>query len=394
MFSPPKLERKHLMQTYARYPLVSERGRGCWVYDTGGRRYLDFVSGLGVNALGHAHPRIVKVIRRQAARALHFSNLYYHPHQGQLAARLAKLTGLDRVFLCNSGAEAIEGALKIARARTAATAGKFNIVALQNGFHGRTMGALAATWTEKYRAPFRPLVPGVEFVRVNDAAGLRAKVDQNTSAILIEPIQGEGGIFEVDPAFIRTAEELARRFDAVLILDEIQCGLGRTGDMFAFRRSGVKPDIVVVAKPMAAGLPMGAIIARESVAAALAAGMHGTTFGGGPLACLVALEFLDVLEQEKLLANVRRVGKYFTRRLEELARRFKFIKAVRGRGLMLAIELEFPSRPMAVAALEAGLLVNSTSDTVLRFLPPYIINEGHVDRAVSILSRVLRPPGA
>ena len=383
-----ELEKRCLIQTYARYPLVIARGRGCWVYDTQGRRYLDFLSGLGVNALGHAHPRIVKVIREQARRAIHVSNFYYHAYQAPLAARLAKLAGLDRVFLCNSGTEAVEGALKLARAHCAKAQDKFHLVALDNSFHGRTMGALAATGQQKYREPFRPLVPGVEFVRLNDVADLRARVNKHTAAILLEPIQGEGGIFELDRAFLRAAEELARQHDALLILDEIQCGLGRTGDYFAFRRFGVKPDIVVTAKPLAAGLPLGAIIAREPVAAALGTGMHGTTFGGGPLACRVALEFLDILEQEKLLENVRRVGAYFQRRLRELQRRFSFIKAVRGRGLMLAADMEFDARPLVSEAMKAGLLVNSTHDTVLRFLPPYIIGKEHVDRALAILERI------
>ena len=383
-----ELEKQHLIQTYARYPLVIERGRGCWVYDREGRRYLDFLSGLGVNALGHAHPRIMKVMREQARRAIHVSNLYYHAYQAPLAARLAKLAGLDRVFLCNSGTEAVEGALKLVRAHCAKAQDKFHLVALDNSFHGRTMGALAATGHEKYRLPFRPLLPGVEFVRLNDVADLRARVNEHTGAILLEPIQGEGGIFELDPEFLRAAARLARQYDALLILDEIQCGLGRTGDYFAFHRSGVKPDIVVAAKPLAAGLPLGAIIAREPVAAALGIGMHGSTFGGGPLACRVALEFLDILEQEKLLKNVRRVGAYFQRRLRRLQHRFPFIKALRGRGLMLAADLEFDARPIVREAMQAGLLVNSTHDTVLRFLPPYIIGEEHVDRALAILERI------
>lgn len=386
--SVEELEKKCLVQTYARYPLVIERGRGCWVYDREGKRYLDFVSGLGVNALGHAHPRIVKVIREQAARALHVSNLYYHGYQGPLAARLARLASLDRVFLCNSGTEAIEGALKMARAYCRKPDDKFRVVALENSFHGRTMGALAATWPEKYRTPFLPLMPGVEFVRFNDVDDLRAKVNEHTSAILVEPIQGEGGIFEVEPEFLRTAAELARGFGAVLIVDEIQCGMGRTGDFFVYQRTGVKPDVVVTAKPLAAGLPLGAIIAREEVAAAFTAGMHGTTFGGGPLACRVALEFLDILEEDKLLENVRRTGAYFHKRLVELQDEFSFVRAVRGRGLMLALDLEFNSRPVVLEALQAGLLVNNTHDTVLRFLPPYIIGPEHVDRAVRILKRI------
>jgi acetylornithine/N-succinyldiaminopimelate aminotransferase len=388
-----ELEKNYLIQTYARYPLVIQRGRGCWVYDMGGRKYLDFVGGLAVNALGHAHPRIVKVIREQAARALHVSNLYYHPYQGPLAQRLARLSGLDRAFFCNSGTEAIEAALKLARAYSGKPQEKFHVVALENSFHGRTMGALAATHTEKYRVPFQPLIPGVDFARFNDVESLRACVNERTSALLLEPIQGEGGVYELSAEFLREAEELARRFDALLIVDEIQCGLGRTGDWFAFQRAGIKPDVVVVAKPMAAGLPLGAVLAREHVAAAFSAGMHGTTFGGGPLACRVALEFLDVVEQNNLLEHVNTVGDYFHRSLMELKHHFPFVSDVRGRGLMLAIELEFPTRSIVLEALQAGLLVNSTHDTALRFLPPFIATEQDVDHAVRILHRILASGG-
>jgi len=383
-----ELENNYLIPTYARYPLVIDHGRGCWVYDLEGRRYLDFLSGLGVNALGHAHPRIVKVIREQAARAIHVSNLYYHPYQGQLAHKLSRLADMDRAFLCNSGTEAIEGALKIARLYSQEAKDKFHVVALDNSFHGRTLGALSATGQAKYRTPFEPLVPGAGFARFNDLEDLRAKVNEQTSAILLEAIQGEGGIFELDPDYLRAAEELARRYNAVLIFDEIQCGLGRTGEYFAFQRSGVKPDIVVTSKPLAAGLPLGAIIAREPVASALTAGMHGTTFGGGPLTCRVALEFLDILEQEHLLEHVQRVGAHMQACLEDLKDHFHFIKTVRGRGLMLALDLEFPSRPLMLEALRAGLLINSTHDTVLRFLPPFIIREEEVDRGMRILRKL------
>ncbi len=392
------LEKKYLIQTYARYPLLIERGEGCWVYDSKGRRYLDLLAGIGVNMLGHAHPRIVRVIRDQCQRAIHVSNLYYHRYQAPLAARLARLAGLDRVFLSNTGTEAIEGALKLARAYSHSSGpqdkgeDKFHVIALENSFHGRTMGALAVTGQAKYRTAFEPLIPGVEFVRINDIAHLEAKVSQSTSAVLIEPIQGEGGIFEATREFLETARRLADRYDAVLIFDEIQSGLGRTGRYFAYQHHGVTPDIVVVAKPLAAGLPLGAIIAREKVAAALGSGMHGTTFGGGPLACRVALEFLDVLKEEKLLARAARVGHYFYRRLEELRSKRDIIKAVRGRGLMLAMDLRVPARPFVDRALHAGLLINSTHDTVLRFLPPFILEEKQVDLAVGILDRIFAEP--
>lgn len=383
------LEKQYLMQTYARYPIVIERGRGCWVYDINGKRYLDFLAGLAVNALGHAHPRIVRAIRDQASKEIHVSNLYYHPYQGRLAERLAKLTGLDRVFLCNSGTEAVEGALKIARAYNAGQPDKYHVIALDNSFHGRTLGALSATGQAKYRVPFQPLLPGVEFARFNDLDDLRSRVNDRTAAILVEPVQGEGGIFELSPEYLRGAQELARRHHAVLIVDEIQCGFGRTGVYFAYQRAGITPDVVVMAKPLAAGLPLGAIAARQEVAEALGAGMHGTTFGGGPLACRVALEFLEVMEQENMIERINKMGAALRAELVVLQGRFPFIKAVRGNGLMLALDLEFPARQIVLDALEAGLLINSTHETVLRFLPPYIITEELVDRGIRILKKIL-----
>jgi predicted acetylornithine/succinylornithine family transaminase len=386
MKNPIDLERKHLIQTYARFPLVIERGKGCWVWDTKGTKYLDFVAGLGVNALGHGHPRILKAMREQAARVIHVSNLYYHPYQGPLAAALAKVTGLDRVFFCNSGTEAVEGAIKLARARAIKMGKeKFEVVALDNSFHGRTIGALSATGQAKYRQDFEPLVPGFRFVRFNDVADLAASISDRTCAVLVEPVQGEGGIFELSREFLHAARELTRRHNALLICDEIQCGLGRTGWYLASQAYGVKPDLVLLAKPLAGGLPLGAFLATEEVAPFLAAGMHGSTFGGGPLVCRVALEFLAVLKDEKVLANVRRVGQYFYKRLLALKKKHPLIREARGKGLMLAIDLDRPSRPFVEQALERGLIINSTHDTVVRFLPPLIVGTREVDRACDIL---------
>src|SRR6202051_243044 len=292
---------KFLLPTYKRQPFVLERGKGCYVYDAAGKKYLDFLGGIAVNALGHAHPRIVKVIRREAARAIHFSNLYHNAYQGPLARKLAEWSGLDRVFFCNSGTEAIDGAMKLARlcARTPQDAAaqpsrKHRFLALENSFHGRTYGAISVTATEKYRLPFAPLVPGVEFVRFNDVADLDAKFDNTVGALVLETSQGEGGIFPVSEAFWQRARSLATQHDAALIADEIQCGLGRTGRHFAYQKFSTRPDILAVAKPLAGGLPLGAIIANEKFASAFVPGMHGTTFGGGPLICAVALEFLNV----------------------------------------------------------------------------------------------------
>ncbi len=384
-------EQRYLLPTYARCPLAIARGKGVHVYDVAGRKYLDFVAGLGVNALGHAHKRIVKTIREQAARAIHVSNLYYHEYQGRLAEKLAGLSGLDRVFFSNSGTEAMEGAIKLARAAGHAVGGaaKCRLVALDGSFHGRTFGALSLTGQEQYRKSFEPMLEGVRFVGLNEVEALRAAVDDNTCAIVLEPIQGEGGIRECSAEFLRAARELADRHHAALIFDEIQCGLGRTGAMFAYQQVGVIPDIVTIAKPLAAGLPLGAFIARESLATAISAGKHGTTFGGGPLACRVALEFLAIVEEERLLENVRAIGDYLRQRLENLQRNFAVVREVRGRGLMLAMELSTPARPIVDAALAQGVLFNSTQDVVLRLLPPYLLEEKHVDKGMAVLRKLL-----
>jgi len=381
-----EMEKKYIMQTYARSPLVIERGKGCWVWDTNGKKYLDFVSGLGVNVLGHGHPRILKALREQAGKAIHVSNLYYHPYQAPLAAALAKLTGMQRAFFCNSGTEAVEGAIKLARAHGGRLrAGKIEIVALDNSFHGRTIGALSATGQEKYRKTFEPLLPGCRFTRFNDVGDLQAHVNENTCAVILEPIQGEGGIFEVSHEFMEAAGRLARQFQAVLIIDEIQSGLGRTGAYLASKAYAISPDIILLAKPLAGGLPLGAILAREEVASGLTSGMHGSTFGGGPLACRVALEFLAILQEEKVLQNVRKTGEYFRRRLLDLKKKYPFIREVRGKGLMLALDLAVPSRPLVQMALERGVIINSTHETVLRFLPPLTVERKHVDQVAATL---------
>jgi acetylornithine/N-succinyldiaminopimelate aminotransferase len=388
-----ELERTYLLQTYQRYPLAIARGKGVFVYDVDGRRYLDFVTGLGVNALGYAHPRIVKTIREQAARVIHTSNLYYNEYQGQLAQKLCQLSGLERVFFTNSGTEAMEGALKLARAAASGTAGKCAVVALDGSFHGRTFGALSLTGQEKYRKSFEPLLEGVKFVGLNDVSALRQAVDQNTCAIVLEPIQGEGGIRECTREFMSEARALADQHGAALIFDEIQCGLGRLGQVFAFQHYGVTPDVVTIAKPLAAGLPLGAFIAREKLASALGFGKHGTTFGGGPLACRVALEYFKILEEENLLENVRRVGAYLQLQLKSLAESIPIAREVRGQGMMQALDLSVPSRPIVEAAQEAGVLFNSTQETAVRFLPPFLVKEEHVDKAMKVLRKLLKKTG-
>jgi acetylornithine/N-succinyldiaminopimelate aminotransferase len=385
-------ERQFLLPTYNRYPIALERGKGVFLYDCEGRRYLDFVAGLGVNALGHAHPRVVKAIREQAARAIHFSNLYYNEYQGRLAERLCRLSGLDRAFFSNSGTEAIEGSIKLARLAGHRAGGdsKSQLVALEGSYHGRTFGAMSLTGQDKYRKGFEPMLDDVKFVPRNNVEALRAAVNDHTCAIVLEPIFGEGGIYECSSEFLQECRALADQHRAALIFDEIQCGLGRTGTIFAFQAFGVVPDIVAIAKPIAAGLPLGAFLARQDFATAISPGQHGTTFGGGPLACRVALEYLAIVEEEKLLENVARVGGYLHDRLKLLASKHNAVKEVRGRGLILGLQLAVPARPIVEEALAEGVLFNSTQDTVLRFLPPFLLQEKHVDKGIRVLKKLLR----
>lgn len=386
-----RLEQEFLLQNYARYPLGLDRGRGCYLYDLEGNRYLDLITGIGVNSLGYAHPRIVKVIRQQASLLLHTSNLYYHRYQGRLAERMAKISGLNRSFFCNSGAEAMEGALKMIRAHgNSVSAAKHEIVSLNNSFHGRTLGALSITGQPKYRKDFEPLLPGARFVSRNDIAALEAAINENTAGVVLEFIQGEGGIYPISEQFARKARELTERHNALLVFDEIQCGVGRPGSYFAYQLLDpvLLPDVVIAAKPMGCGIPLGVVIASEKAASSIKPGMHGSTYGGGPLACRVALEFFDILDE--LLPSINSVGSYFRMRLTEMMRKFSFIKEVRGQGLMIGVEIEFPCKQLVLDGMAEGLLFNCTHDTVLRFLPPYIITEQDVDRAISALTRVFK----
>ena len=344
-----------------------------------------------MNALGHAHPRIVKVIREQAARVIHLSNLYYNEFQGLLAEKLCRLSGLQRAFFSNSGTEAIEGSIKLARLAGHRIGGqaKSQLVGLEGSYHGRTFGAMSLTGQDKYRKGFEPLLEDVKFVPRDDLEALRAVVNDNTCAIVLEPIFGEGGIHECSVDFLNECRALADRHRAALIFDEIQCGLGRTGTIFAFQSFGVTPDIVAIAKPIAAGLPLGAFLAKEEFGSAISVGQHGTTFGGGPLACRVALEYLEVLEEEKVLENVARVGQYLREQLTSLGERSTAVREVRGRGFIHGLELDIPARPIVEQALGEGVLFNSTQDTVLRFLPPFLLQEKHVDKGVRVLKKLL-----
>ena len=392
--SVSQIESELLLATYERQPILFVRGQGVHLWDSRGRKYLDFLSGIGVNALGHNHPAIQRAIKRQAGRLIHISNLFFHEYQAELAKRLTKISGLDRAFFCNSGTEAWEGALKLARAFAQMNnrnghRPKWRILAMENSFHGRTFGALATTGQKKYRVPFAPLMPGVQFVKFNDLDDLERKFDSSVCAVCIETIQGEGGVDPVDREFLEFARGLTGRGGALLLLDEIQCGLGRTGRHFAYQHYGVLPDVVTVAKPLAAGLPLGAILTTERVAACMHPGLHGTTFGGGPLACAVAIEFLR--EEQRLLKHVGAMGEYFHGALRALDKKHRSIQDVRGAGLMQAVELDSADLAKAVVKqlLNAGIIINRTHDTVLRFLPPYIIQKKHVDQVIEALDRAL-----
>mgnify|MGYP003945650025 CR=1 FL=1 len=386
-----QLESQYLLPTYNRYPVAFEKGKGVFLYDFEGNKYLDLVAGLGVNALGHAHPRVVKAVRDQVAKVVHLSNLYYNEYQGRLAERLCQLSGLNRVFFSNSGTEAIEGSIKLARLAGHRAGGdaKCRLVALDGSYHGRTFGAMSLTGQDKYRKGFEPLLDDVTFVPQNDVEALRAAVNDNTCAIVLEPIFGEGGILECSTEFLQECRALADRYRAALVFDEIQCGLGRTGTIFAFQSFGVQPDIVAIAKPIAAGIPLGAFIAKEEFASAIHAGQHGTTFGGGPLACRVGLEYLSILEEENLLANVRNVGGYLQEQLQSLIGKFAGAREIRGRGFIQGLALDIPARPIVEQALAEGVLFNVTQDSVLRFLPPFLLEEKHVDKGIKVLKKLL-----
>ena len=388
-------ESRLLLSTYERNPILFVRGEGVHVVDENGTKYLDLLSGIGVNALGYGHPVIEKAIARQSRVLIHTSNLFYHRGQAELALRLTEHTGLDRVFFSNTGTEAWEGALKLARVHAGLlrSEGKqigTGFLALERSFHGRTFGSMSTTYKAKYREPFDPVVPGVEFVRFNDVSDLRAKFSSEICAILVESIQGEGGVRPLTQEFFVEARALASSTGALLIVDEIQSGMGRTGKWCAYQHYGVMPDITTLAKPLAGGIPLGAVLCTEEVARAMHPGMHGTTFGGGPLACAVAIAVIDHIERENLLAHATDVGDYFQTQLRSLAARHEAIVDVRGKGLMIAAELDSAELAKLTVAemLKRRILINCTSDTVLRFLPPYIVERAHIDTAIAALDEI------
>jgi acetylornithine/N-succinyldiaminopimelate aminotransferase len=388
-------EARHILQTYRRTPITFVRGQGVRLYDADGREYLDLLSGIGVVSLGHAHPGLARAIADQAQTLIHTSNLFYHPLQGQAAERLAALSGLPRVFFCNSGAEAVEACLKFAR-RYWHTRGepRQEIIALEKSFHGRTFGALSVTSDPHYRSPFEPLVPGVRFVPVNDPAALLAAVSRSTGAIIAEPIQGEGGVRPLTPAFAAAITEACRKTGALLIADEVQSGLGRTGAPFYFSTLGLKPHLVSVGKALGSGVAVGAALVGQEVADTISFGDHGSTYGGNPLACRAALVFLDELVSGGLLAQIGRVGRHFEQRLTAVAAKHAFVKEVRGSGLIWGLELTRDAAQVVPKALEKGVIVNRTAETVIRLLPPLVITEPDADEALDRLDAALSAVGA
>ena len=388
-------ESRFVLQTYKRNPVTLVRGNGVRVYDADGREYLDLLSGIGVAALGHAHPGLAAAITDQAQTLIHTSNLFYHPLQGQVAERLAQLSGLPRAFFCNSGTEAVEACLKFAR-RYWFTRGepRAQFVALDESFHGRTFGSLSVTSDLHYREPFEPLLPTVTFVKTNDPASLLNAVSASTAAIIAEPILGEGGVRPLTPAFAAAIAEACAKTGALFIADEVQCGLGRTGYPFYYAKLGLTPDLVSIGKALGGGVPVGAALVSQRVAEAIKFGDHGTTYGGNLLACRAALCVLEELTDRGLIAHIKRIGELFEQKLRAIAATHRIVKEVRGAGLMWGLDLTRDAAPVVGAGLERGVIVNRTADTVVRLLPPLVIAEADATEALTRLDAALGAVGA
>ena len=385
------IDKAHYMPVFARYPMVISHGEGAYVTDTDGNRYLDFFAGIAVNALGHAHPNLVKAVAEQAAKVIHCSNLYYTEVQAQLIEKLASLSGLDKVFLANSGAEANEGALKLARKYGKTIADdKYEIITANHCFHGRTLMTLTATAQPKYQAGYEPLPQGFTYIDYNDIAALEAAISDKTCAVVLEPIQGEGGVNVPNDDYLQKVRALCDKHGALLIFDEVQTGIGRTGKMFAYEHFGVKPDIVTLAKGLAGGVPIGAFLATDKVASAFHPGDHGSTFGGNPLACAASKAVLDTVLEDKLLDNVNEVGAYLMDAIRSLGEKYPtIIRSVRGKGFMVGIELTREGREIVQACLDAKLIINCTAGNVLRLVPSLTIGKQQVDEMITILDAVL-----
>ena len=387
------LDQRYVLPVYRRQPVLFVRGAGARLYDEQGNAYLDFLAGIAVCNVGHCHPHLVERLCEQAHTLMHTSNFFLTAPQARLAQRLCALSGMEKVFFCNSGAEACEMGIKIARkfANAVKKTPDYEILTLEGSFHGRTMGALSATMQPKYQDPFKPLLLGFRALPRDDISALRNAFSDRTAAILLEPIQGEGGIYPLSEEYLQEARRLCDRYNALLIVDEVQAGFGRTGKWFAYQHAGVHPDIVATAKGLGGGFPIGACLMRGVATEVLQAGEHGTTYGGNPLACTAALAVIEIIEQENLLENAARVGAYLQARLRELQASGAPIREVRGRGLMVGVELTLPiARTVFQKALERRLILNAIGETILRLVPPLIITESDVDEAIEVLEAVMR----
>lgn len=381
-----------LLPVYARYQVVMDRGEGVYLFDTSSNRYLDLMAGMGVNALGHAHPRMVAAMAEQAGQMVHLSPQFSNRYTVELAERLCELSGMTGVFYSTGGSEAVEGAMKLARtfARQNFSSHKNRVVALRMSYHGRTYGSLSVTGQDKYSADFGPSLPGTTFIDRNNLEQLRAAVDEDVCAVLLEPILGEGGVQECSAEFLAEARRLTTKFGALLMFDEIQCGLGRSGDWFAFEQSGVRPDVLILGKPLGGGIPLSALLVNDTLFHAMGPGKHASTLGGSPMACRLGLEFLSIVEDERLLERVRDTGTHLSRGLRELVSTSDLAIEARGRGLLQGLELTIPGRPLCEDALAEGLMLNCVQGSVLRFLPPFLLEREHVDIALECVARLLQ----
>jgi acetylornithine/N-succinyldiaminopimelate aminotransferase len=382
---------KYIMNTYGRQPLVLVKGRGARVYDSDGREYLDFVSGIAVNNLGHCHPRVVVALQKQAQRLMHVSNHYHNEPQVNLAKALVRNSFADKAFFCNSGTEAVEAAIKLARryGREVLKQDRYEIVTMEGSFHGRTMGSLSATAQPKFHKSFEPLLTGFRYVPFNDPDAAEQAVNEHTCAVLVEPVQGEGGVNVPSAGYLKALRQLCDRHNILLMLDEVQSGMGRTGRLFGYEHAGITPDVAALAKGLGAGMAIGALLATDGAAQAFTPGSHGSTFGGNPLACAAAVASLEALLEDGIIIQaVDQLGKHFQGRLLGLKKKYGFIKDVRGLGLLIGMELDFEGKEIVTACLKEGFLINCTMDTVLRFMPPLIITEEEIDRLIETLDAI------
>jgi len=384
------MDKKYLMESYSRFDVEFEKGVGTKVYDTNGKEYLDFVAGVAVNCLGHCHPAVVNALDEQSKKLIHVSNLYWTPTQTELAKKLVMLSDHDTVFFCNSGTEANETAIKIARkyGKLTGNTEKYEILTMENSFHGRTLGSLTITCQPKYQKDFMPLIGGVKSAKFNDIDDLEKNISEKTCAVIIEPIQGEGGIISADKEFLMKAKELCEKYNALLIFDEVQCGIGRSGDLFAYQSFGVVPDIVCLAKGLGGGFPIGAVLANEK-ASVFKPGDHGCTFGGNPLGCAVSLAVLNELTENKVVDGVKEKGEIFKEEIEKLKSKYSFIKKVDGKGLMLGIHLDIEAKKVVNKAFEKGLLIIGAGSNVVRIVPPLNITIDEINEGLEILNQVL-----